>query len=238
MRPIATGEARAAFGLSEPQAGSDVMGMRTKARPDGDDWILSGTKCWMSGVRQADWYCVFAKTGPADSRAHDSITAFIVEREWPGVDVGRVDRKMGVKGVDTGELVLDDVRVPAANVIGEVGGFRLAMLGLNSMRPIVAARGIGLAEGALMYAVDYVKQRAAFERTIADFQGIQWKIAGARGRDRGGAAAHVPVGVDGRSRAVHEGVGAVPLDGEVLRDGARGEGRRARRCRCSAPRDT
>lgn len=177
VRPIATGEARAAFGLSEPQAGSDVMGIRTKARPDGDDWIVSGTKCWMSGVRQADWYCVFAKTGAADSRAHDSITAFIVEREWAGVDVGRVDRKMGVKGVDTGELVLDDVRVPAANVIGEVGGFRLAMLGLNSMRPIVAARGIGLAEGALMYAVDYVKQRAAFERTIADFQGIQWKIA-------------------------------------------------------------
>jgi alkylation response protein AidB-like acyl-CoA dehydrogenase len=178
VRPIATGEARAAFGLSEPQAGSDVMGIRTKARPDGDDWILSGTKCWMSGVRQADWYCVFAKTGTADSRARDSITAFIVEREWAGVDVGRVDRKMGVKGVDTGELVLDDVRVPAANVIGEVGGFRLAMLGLNSMRPIVAARGIGLAEGALMYAVDYVKQRAAFARTIADFQGIQWKIAG------------------------------------------------------------
>ena len=177
VRPIATGEARAAFGLSEPQAGSDVMGIRTKARADGDDWILSGTKCWMSGVRQADWYCVFAKTGRADSRAHDSISAFIVERDWAGVEVGRIDRKMGVKGVDTGELVLDDVRVPAENVIGEVGGFRLAMLGLNSMRPIVAARGIGLAEGALMYAVDYVKQRAAFERTIADFQGIQWKIA-------------------------------------------------------------
>jgi len=91
--------------------------------------------------------------------------------------VGRVDKKMGVRGVDTGELVLDEVRVPAANVIGEVGGFRLAMLGLNSMRPIVAARGIGLAEGALMYAVEYVKQREAFERRIADFQGIQWKIA-------------------------------------------------------------
>lgn len=84
---------------------------------------------------------------------------------------------MGVKGVDTGELLLDDVRVPAENVIGEIGGFRLAMLGLNAMRPIVAARGIGLAEGALMYAVDYVQHRRAFERTIADFQGIQWKIA-------------------------------------------------------------
>jgi alkylation response protein AidB-like acyl-CoA dehydrogenase len=177
VAPIATGEARAGFGLSEPQAGSDVMGIRTRARPDGDDWILSGTKCWMSGVEQADWYCVFAKTGPAESRAHDSVTAFVVERGWDGVQVGRVDRKMGVKGVNTGELILDDVRVPAENVIGEIGGFRLAMLGLNSMRPIVAARGIGLAEGALMYAVEYAKERRAFDAHIADFQGIQWKIA-------------------------------------------------------------
>lgn len=177
VAPIATGAARAAFGLSEPQAGSDVMGMRTRARRDGRDWILSGTKCWMSGVLQADWYCVFAKTGPVESRAHDSVSAFIVERGWPGVGVGRVDSKMGVRGVDTGELLLDEVRVPDENVIGEVGGFRLAMLGLNSMRPIVAARGIGLAEGALMYAVEYVKQREAFEQRVADFQGIQWKIA-------------------------------------------------------------
>lgn len=177
VRPIATGELRAGFGLSEPQAGSDVMGMRTRAVADGSDWILTGTKCWMSGVRQADWYTIFAKTGPADSRAHDSVSAFIVERGWPGVKVGRIDAKMGVRGVDTGELLLDGVRVPAENVIGEIGGFRLAMLGLNSMRPIVAARGIGLAEGALMYAVEYVKNRPAFNQTIADFQGIQWKIA-------------------------------------------------------------
>jgi alkylation response protein AidB-like acyl-CoA dehydrogenase len=177
VTPVATGAARAGFGLSEPQAGSDVMGIRTRARRDGDDWLISGTKCWMSGVRQADWYCVFAKTGPVDSRAHDSVSAFIVERDTPGVSVGTIDRKMGVRGVDTGELLLDEARVPAENVIGEIGGFRLAMLGLNAMRPIVAARGIGLAEGALMYAVDYAQQRRAFERTIADFQGIQWKIA-------------------------------------------------------------
>jgi alkylation response protein AidB-like acyl-CoA dehydrogenase len=177
IRPVATGEQRAGFGLSEPQAGSDVAGMRTRAVRDGDDFVLNGTKCWMSGVVQADWYCVFAKTGPADSRKHDDISCFIVERSWPGVSVGRTDDKMGVRGVDTGELILDDVRVPGANVVGEVGGFRLAMLGLNSMRPIVAARGIGLAEGALMYAVEYVKQRAAFGRTIADMQGMQWKIA-------------------------------------------------------------
>ncbi|MFC0082568.1 acyl-CoA dehydrogenase family protein [Aciditerrimonas ferrireducens] len=177
---IAAGTSRAAFGLSEPQAGSDVAGMRTRAVPDPDrsgGWILTGTKCWMSGVREADWYTVFAKTGDPASRAHDAITAFIVERSWPGVSVGRTDRKMGVRGVDTGELLLDEVRVPPENVIGEVGGFRLAMLGLNAMRPIVAARGIGLAEGALMYATRYVKERPAFGRTIADFQGIQWEIA-------------------------------------------------------------
>src|SRR4051794_32078237 len=177
VRGSATGEMRAGFGLSEPGAGSDVAGMRTKAVADGDDWVLTGTKCWMSGVVQADWYTVFAKTGPADSRKHDSISCFIVDRNTPGLSVGRVDKKMGVKGVDTGELLLDGARVPSKNVVGEIGGFRLAMLGLNSMRPIVAARGIGLAEGALMYAVEYVKQREAFGRTIADMQGMQWKIA-------------------------------------------------------------
>jgi len=176
---IADGTQRASFGLSEPQAGSDVMGMRTRGVPDTGahgGWILNGTKCWMSGVREADWYTVFAKTSEPTSRAHDSVTAFIVERSWDGVDVGRTDHKMGVKGVDTGELILTDVHVPAENVIGEVGGFRLAMLGLNAMRPIVAARGIGLAEGALMYATEYVEQREAFGQKIADFQGIQWEI--------------------------------------------------------------
>ncbi|KJE76749.1 acyl-CoA dehydrogenase family protein [Ferrimicrobium acidiphilum] len=177
---IARGEQRASFGLSEVGAGSDVAGMRTAAVPDPDvegGWILSGSKVWISGVAQADWYTVFAKTGDPSSRRHDSITAFIVDRSSEGVSVPRVDKKMGVKGVDTGELLLESVHVPAENVIGEVGGFRLAMLGLNSMRPIVAARGLGLAEGALMYAVNYVKERAAFGHTIADFQGIQWEIA-------------------------------------------------------------
>ena len=178
VAPVADGSKRAAFCLSEPQAGSDVMGMRTKAVADGDEWIINGTKCWISGVVQADWYTVFAKTSDdVTERNHNSISAFIVERGWDGVEVGSTDRKMGVRGVDTGELLLHDVRVPAANVIGEIGGFQLAMQGLNSMRPIVAARGIGLAEGALMYATEYVKERAAFRKTIADMQGIQWEIA-------------------------------------------------------------
>jgi alkylation response protein AidB-like acyl-CoA dehydrogenase len=177
---IAAGTHRASFALSEPGAGSDVVGMRTRATADPDHdggFVLNGVKCWISGVSQADWYTVFAKTGEATSRRHDSITAFVVERNYEGVSIGFIDDKMGVRGVDTGELVLSDVRVPAENVIGEVGGFRLAMLGLNSMRPIVAARGVGLAEGALMYAVEYVKRRRAFGGTVADFQGIQWEIA-------------------------------------------------------------
>jgi len=177
---IAEGTQRCAFGLSEPQAGSDVAGMRTRATPDPDvegGWILNGTKCWMSGVVQADWYTIFAKTGDPSSRAHDSITCFVVDRQTPGLSVPRTDKKMGVRGVDTGELLLEDVHVGPENVVGGVGGFRLAMFGLNAMRPIVAARGIGLAEGAIMYATEYVKERAAFGKTIADFQGIQWKLA-------------------------------------------------------------
>src|SRR6202142_1805428 len=113
---ICDGTLKAAFGLSEPQAGSDVMGMRTRAVPDegsAGGWVLNGTKCWMSGVCEADWYTVFAKTSEPTSRAHDSITAFIVERAWDGVEVGRTDHKMGVKGVDTGGLLLTDLHVPA-----------------------------------------------------------------------------------------------------------------------------
>ena len=170
---IAAGSTRAAFGLSEAQAGSDVAGLRTRATEAEGGWRLNGVKCWMSGVAQADWYTVFAKTG----EDRQSITAFIVSRSAEGVAVGTIDRKMGVRGVDTGELLLRDVFVPDDDVIGEVGGFRLAMLGLNAMRPLVAARGIGLAEGALMYATAYTQGRAAFGRTIADFQGIQWEIA-------------------------------------------------------------
>ncbi|MCX6512231.1 MAG: acyl-CoA dehydrogenase family protein [Actinobacteria bacterium] len=177
---IADGSKRCSFGLSEPTAGSDVAGMRTRAVADPEregGWIISGTKCWISGVAQADWYMVFAKTGDPSSRSHDSITGFIVDRRAPGVSVPRVDRKMGVRGVDTGELLLDQVRVGPEDVVGEVGGFRLVMEGLNAMRPIVAARGIGLAEGALMYATEYLKQREGFGKTMADFQGLQWEIA-------------------------------------------------------------
>jgi alkylation response protein AidB-like acyl-CoA dehydrogenase len=175
---IARGETRAAFCLSEPGAGSDVAGMRTQAIEDPDvenGFEITGTKCWISGGMQADWFVVFAKVGDPSIRLHRNIWGFIVDANAPGVSRPRVDKKMGVKGIDTAEIVFDHVKVGPRQVIG--GGFLLAMESLNAMRPIVAARGIGLAEGALMYAVEYVKERDAFGQKISDFQGIRWEIA-------------------------------------------------------------
>ncbi len=175
---VASGEARAAFCLSEPGAGSDVAGMTARAEADPDvagGVRLTGTKCWISGGMQADWFVVFAKTGDPASRSHREIGCFLVDANAPGVTRPRVDRKMGVRGIDTTEIVFDHVAVGPEDVIA--GGFSLVMQSLNAMRPIVAARGLGLAEGALMYATEYVKARPAFGHTIADFQGIQWEIA-------------------------------------------------------------
>ncbi len=175
---IAAGRSRASFCLSEPGAGSDVAGMTTRVVPDPDvegGFILNGAKCWISGAMQADWFVVFAKIGDPASRDRRDIGCFIVDSSRVGVTRPRVDRKMGVKGIDTADVVFENVKIAPEEVIG--GSFRLIMQSLNAMRPIVAARGIGLAEGALMYAVDYVKNRSAFGQTIGDFQGIQWEIA-------------------------------------------------------------
>ena len=174
----ASGETRASFCLSEPGAGSDVAGMTTRVVPDPDvegGYLLSGTKCWISGAMQADWFVVFAKRGDPAERHHGNIGAFIVEADQVGVSRPRVDHKMGVKGIDTADVVFDQVAIGPDRVIP--GDFRLIMQSLNAMRPVVAARGLGLAEGALMYATRYVKERPAFGATIADLQGIQWEIA-------------------------------------------------------------
>ncbi|MGW6456125.1 acyl-CoA dehydrogenase family protein [Streptomyces sp. NPDC055078] len=171
VRDLARGTRKAAFGLSEPQAGSDVRGMRTRAVPDGDGWVISGSKCWMSGIEQADFYTVFTRVG-------DGFGCFVVDRELPGVSVARVDDKMGVRGIDTGELLLDGVRVSADRAVGTPGeAFKLAMLTLNSMRPIVAARGLGLAQGALMYAARYLSTREAFGAPLTEQQGLGWMVA-------------------------------------------------------------
>ncbi len=175
---IANGTARASFCLSEAGAGSDVAGMQSRVIKDPDvpgGYLLSGTKCWISGGAQADWFVVFAKYGDPSSRLHSDIGVFLVDAHSPGVTRPRVDKKMGVKGIDTTEIHFDQVKVAPRDVIE--GSFGLIMESLNAMRPIVAARGIGLAEGALMYATEYVKNRSAFSKTIADFQGIQWEIA-------------------------------------------------------------
>ena len=172
VRDIASGARRASFGLSEPQAGSDLKGMRTRAVRDGADWVITGSKCWMSGLKQADFYTVFARTGK------DGFSCFLIDRTLPGVSVARVDDKLGVRGVNTGELRLDGVRVPESALVGEPDqAFKLAMLSLNSMRPIVAARGLGLAEGALMYAVDYMRTREAFGAPLTSQQGLGWMVA-------------------------------------------------------------
>jgi alkylation response protein AidB-like acyl-CoA dehydrogenase len=176
VETVATGERRGAFTLSEPQAGSDVAGQTTRAEPDGDGYRITGTKSWISGGTVADWYLVFARTDL--DAGHDGFGAFIVEADDPGVSIGTIDKKMGVRGVPTCEVIYDGAWCAPENVVA-LGrdGFKNAMFALNSMRPIVAARGLGLAEGALMYATQYVEDRPAFGQTIADFQGIQWIIA-------------------------------------------------------------
>ncbi|MFQ5947740.1 MAG: acyl-CoA dehydrogenase family protein [Acidimicrobiia bacterium] len=176
VRAVAEGSLRGAFALSEAGAGSWVAGQTTRATRDGAGYRIKGAKVWMSGATVADFYTVFAKTDAA--AGHKGFSAFIVPRSTAGVSIGAIDKKMGVRAVPTAEVIFDDAWVSEENRIGEEGtGFRTAMLGLNSMRPIVGARGIGLAEGALMYAVDYDRQRPAFGQTIADFQGVRWMYA-------------------------------------------------------------
>ena len=151
--------------------------MRTKAVRDGDDWVLTGTKCWMSGVVQADWYCVFAKTGPADSRLHSDISCFVVERSWPGVSVGRTDDKMGVRGVDTGELVLDGVRLPADAMLPNVKGLGGPLSCLTEARFGIIFGSIGAARDCLEATLRYAAERDIFDKPLGGFQITQAKLA-------------------------------------------------------------
>jgi alkylation response protein AidB-like acyl-CoA dehydrogenase len=172
----ATGERRGAFGLTEPGAGSDSANIQTRAERHGDEYILNGTKAYISGASAADFFMVATKTDlKAGSRG---FTVFIVDRDTPGFRVGKQDRKMGVHGVPTCELIFEDARVPARQILGkENDGFRLIMWNLNSVRPIVATRGLGTAEGAIQYAVDYAKQRHSFGQPIIEHQAVQMMIA-------------------------------------------------------------
>jgi alkylation response protein AidB-like acyl-CoA dehydrogenase len=173
---LASGESMASYCLSEPEAGSDVASMKTRAAADGDDFVINGVKRWISNAGVSDFYTVFAVTDPdAGSRG---ISAFVVEKADEGVSFGAPEKKLGIKGSPTCEVYFDNVRIPASRMIGEPGtGFVTAMKTLDHTRITIAAQALGIAQGALDYALGYVKERKQFGRPIADFQGLQFMIA-------------------------------------------------------------
>jgi alkylation response protein AidB-like acyl-CoA dehydrogenase len=173
----ASGEWTPALALSEPEAGSDPGGMRTRAVRDGSDWVIDGTKNWITNLGIADFYIVFCVTDPDAGHSH-GISAFVVEADRPGFSVGKLEHKLGIRGSPTGQPIFDGVRVPAENLIGVEGeGFKVAMATLDRSRLGVAAQAVGIAQGATDYAAAYAKERRQFGRPIASFQGIQFKLA-------------------------------------------------------------
>lgn len=174
---LASGEHIAAFALTEPSAGSDVAGMKTRALLDGDHYVLNGTKCFITNADQADVLSVFAKTD-LNAKGTEGISAFIVEKGTPGLSIGKREKKMGNKALNSCEVIFEDCRVPRENLMrGEGQGWLIAMETLDKTRPMVAGVGVGLAQGALDYAVQYAKERVQFGKPIASFQAIQFKLA-------------------------------------------------------------
>jgi alkylation response protein AidB-like acyl-CoA dehydrogenase len=173
----ASGEWTPAFALSEPEAGSDPGGMITHAVQDGDEWVINGTKNWITNTGIADFYCVFAVTDRTAGHSR-GITAFVVEADRPGFSSGKLEHKLGIRGSPTGQPVFEDVRVPSANIIGDVNeGFKVAMGTLDRSRLGVAAQALGIAQGATDYAAAYAAERKQFGKPINAFQGIQFKLA-------------------------------------------------------------
>ncbi|MER5456420.1 acyl-CoA dehydrogenase family protein, partial [Micromonospora sp. NPDC002389] len=176
LPPVARGEAMFSYCLSEPEAGSDAAGMRTRAERDGDTWVLNGVKRWITNAGLSEYYTVFAVTDP-DARSR-GISAFLVERSDPGVSFGAPEKKLGIKGSPTREVYLDNVRIPADRIIGAPGtGFGTAMKTLDHTRVTIAAQALGIAQGALDYAKGYVAERKQFGKAIAEFQGVQFMLA-------------------------------------------------------------
>ena len=173
---IASGKSLAAFGITEANAGSDVGAMATRAVLDSDGYILNGTKQWITNGGQAEIYTIFAVTDP--ERGARGISAFIVEKDTPGFTFGKKENKMGIRASATTELIFQDCRVPAGNMLGKPGtGFLTAMKTFDMSRPGVASQALGIAQGALDYAVGYVKERKQFGKAIAEFQGLQFMLA-------------------------------------------------------------
>lgn len=162
--------------LSEPDAGSDAANQKTRAVRDGDHWVLNGTKRWISNAGESEFYTVLAQADP--EKRSKGITAFMVEKSDEGVSFGAPEKKLGIKGSPTREVYLDDVRIPEDRIIGDVGqGFALAMQTLDHTRVTIAAQAVGVAQGALDYALGYVQERQQFGKPISDFQGLQFMIA-------------------------------------------------------------
>ncbi len=175
IRRVASGAARGAFCLTEPEAGSDVSAMRTRAVAGADGYQITGRKCYISGATVADFFIVWART---EGSGGSEIAGFLVDRGLPGVSIGHVDAKMGVRGVPTAEVLLDAVNVSAGHRLSVPGrGFAHLMAALNSARPVVAARGLGLVAGALDCAVRYARERSAFGQKIIDHEAVQFMIA-------------------------------------------------------------
>ncbi|MEO6793497.1 MAG: acyl-CoA dehydrogenase [Mycobacterium sp.] len=173
---LASGEAMASYALSEREAGSDAAAMRTRAKADGDDWILNGSKCWITNGGKSTWYTVMAVTDP-DLDAN-GISAFMVHVDDEGFTVGPKEHKLGIKGSPTTELYFENCRIPGDRIIGEPGtGFKTALRTLDHTRPTIGAQAVGIAQGALDAAIEYTKDRKQFGKNISTFQGVQFMLA-------------------------------------------------------------
>ncbi|GGQ99260.1 acyl-CoA dehydrogenase [Streptomyces pilosus] len=176
MTPLAKGDGMFSYCLSEPDAGSDAAGMKTRAVRDGDSYVLNGVKRWITNAGESEFYTVMAVTDP--TKRSKGISAFVVEKSDEGVSFGAPEKKLGIKGSPTREVYLDNVRIPADRMIGEEGtGFATAMKTLDHTRITIAAQALGIAQGALDYAKGYVRERKQFGKPIADFQGVQFMLA-------------------------------------------------------------
>ncbi len=177
LPPVAAGQAMFSYGLSEREAGSDTASMKCRARRDGDDWILNGQKSWITNAGISEYYTVLAVTDP-DGRRGANVSAFVVEKSDPGFGFGEKERKLGIKGSPTRELHFDNCRIPGDRMIGGEGeGLKIALRTLDHTRVTIGAQAVGVAQGALDYALGYVKERRQFGKAIAEFQGLQFMLA-------------------------------------------------------------
>jgi alkylation response protein AidB-like acyl-CoA dehydrogenase len=173
---VGAGEAMTSYALSEREAGSDAASMRTRARAEGDEWVLNGAKCWISNGGRSIWYAVMAVTDP--DKGANGISAFMVHTDDEGFTVGPKERKLGIKGSPTTELYFEECRIPGDRIIGEPGtGFKTALATLDHTRPTIGAQAVGIAQGALDAAIAYTKERKQFRQRISEFQGVQFMLA-------------------------------------------------------------